>query len=410
MNKFLNGAVVLLIAAVLFFSTVAVTAETIKSTNDYNQPNAEVTGLAPHINKNAEKQPIEQFSERGQFYAYDAINLYTCTFDTNAVINNLYNAGISFLSGADFGPDGKWYAVEYGGGLYKIDTTTGIPTFIANTIPLNSLVYDTITDTWYCCGYDSYSVDSLFKIDITTGTTTFIGNFGAPELMISLMCDSAGNMYAYDVLFAGNSHLYDINKYTGVASNPRDMGHNFCYAQEGKFDRNAGILYLAAYDYGAGGISYLATCNPTTGAVTILNNFSPNYEIDALAIPWGDPPTNPIINGPPSGKKNTFLNYMFTSTDPDGDQISYYVDWGDGTPPTWSAFQDSGLPYSTGHSWSTDGTYTISAKAKDTQERESGFTTFTVTIPRNKATNNMLFSKLIGQFPLLQKLIQQLGL
>jgi hypothetical protein len=228
------------------------------------------------------RQPAS-LGNRGQFYAYDLYSDNTITFEQDAVIQNLYYCGIYFFSGGDCNTYGNWYVVGYNGGLYSIDKDTGEYQFIAITIPCNSLVYDWTTYTWYVCSYQS--TDALYTIDITTGDTTYIGDFGqGGNIMISLMCDAHGNMYAYDVLFGGNSHLYDIDKSTGAASNPRDMGHNFCYAQEGKFDLMDDTLYLAAWDFNEWQ-SYLATCDPDTGEVTILNYFSPNDEIDAFVVP-----------------------------------------------------------------------------------------------------------------------------
>jgi hypothetical protein len=409
MNNILKGAVVLLIAILMVFSTVAI-ADTTKLTNKQTQLNLEVTGLAPNAMRNVGKHPLAQFGERGQFYGQEVLTLDTCTFDLNAVINNLYSTGINFLSGADFGPDGKWYAVSYTGGLYTIDTTTGIPTFIANTISLNSLVYDTTTDTWYCCGLGSSYIDSLYTIDISTGATTFIGYFDAPEVMISLMCDSAGNMYAYDVSFYSNSHLYDINKYTGEATNPKDMDHVFCYAQEGKFDRNTDTLYLAAYDIGLYQ-SYLATCDPATGAVTIINQFSPALsEIDALAIPYNAPPSPPTITGPTSGKPNMEHSFTFVSTDPEGDAVMYNVDWGDGDNE-WTEYGDSGVEVTLKHTWNSQGTFTIKAQAVDFYGAESNWAEFPITIPRDKAVNKPLLQFIQSQpdlFPMLQKILQNL--
>jgi hypothetical protein len=413
MNNILKGAVVLLIAILMVFSTVAI-ADTTKLTNKQIQSKLEVTGLAPNTMRNAGKHPLAQFGERGQFYGQEVLTLDTCTFDLNAVINNLYSTGINWLSGADFGPDGKWYAVSYTGGLYTIDTTTGIPTFIANTISLNSLVYDTTTDTWYCCGLGSSYIDSLYTIDISTGATTFIGYFDAPEVMISLMCDSAGNMYAYDVTFYSNSHLYDINKFTGEATNPKDMGHVFCYAQEGKFDRNTDTLYLAAYDIGLYQ-SYLATCDPATGAVTIINQFSPALsEIDALAIPYNAPPSPPTITGPTSVKPGTSNSWTFHSNDPDTAEIKYVVDWGDGIIEETECVPPC-TPQILSHTYTAKGTYVIKAKAVECPPGtlESAWSEFEVIVPRDKAVNKPLSQFLLSQpnlFPILQKILQNLGL
>jgi len=221
------------------------------------------------------------------FLADDVSTYWTVTFDQDAVLVNLAYNGIYFLSGMDCDADGNTYAVCYSGGFYGVDQTTGIVTYLYYCVPLNSCTYDTSSFTWYASGYDSSYIDSLFTLDVGSGNTYFIGHYGISNIMISIMCDTYGNMYGYDVLFGGNSHLYTIDKSTGGIIDSKDMGHNFCYAQEGRFDRNYGdnTLWLAAYDIGQGQ-SYLATCNVDDGSVTIINIFNPMDEIDALCIPY----------------------------------------------------------------------------------------------------------------------------
>ncbi len=98
-------------------------------------------------------------------------------------------------------------------------------------------------------------------------------------------------------------------------------------------------------------------------------------------------PSNPIITGPTSGTAGTSYTYTFTSTDPDGDQLSYYVDWGDTTNTGWFGPFASGAAQTKSHSWSSQGTFTIKAKAKDVHGAESAFTTYSVTMPRTKPIN-----------------------
>ena len=43
-----------------------------------------------------------------------------------------------------------------------------------------------------------------------------------------------------------------------------------------------------------------------------------------------NPPEKPKIDGKTSGKVGNSYSYVFTSIDPDGDQVSYFIDWGDG--------------------------------------------------------------------------------
>ena len=43
-----------------------------------------------------------------------------------------------------------------------------------------------------------------------------------------------------------------------------------------------------------------------------------------------EPPEIPTIEGPTSGTTGTTYTYKFCSNDPDGDDIYYCVDWGEG--------------------------------------------------------------------------------
>jgi hypothetical protein len=125
------------------------------------------------------------------------------------------------------------------------------------------------------------------------------------------------------------------------------------------------------------------------------------------------PPGIPTITGQTNGKVGTSYPYQFTSVDPDGDDIAeYIVNWGDGPDETVIGPFQSGSPATASHTWTSQGTYTIRTKAKDIYGAEGPEGTFTVTIPRDKAINNPFLNWLHSHpnlFPLLQKLIQQLG-
>jgi len=112
------------------------------------------------------------------------------------------------------------------------------------------------------------------------------------------------------------------------------------------------------------------------------------------------PPSNPTITGQTNGDVGTSYTYTFTSTDPDGDQVSYYVEWGDTTNTGWFGPFASGAAQDKSHSWSTEGTYDIKAKAKDTYGAESGWTTLEVTMPVNQQVDiHPLFQRILERFP-----------
>ena len=119
-----------------------------------------------------------------------------------------------------------------------------------------------------------------------------------------------------------------------------------------------------------------------------------------------NPPDAPTITGETNGAAGTSYEYGFTSTDPDGDQVSYYIKWGDGDTTDWTALQDSGPPgYSESHTWAEQGDYVITAKAKDANGLEGPEATLPITMPRNKLSNTLflqLLERLFEHFPLLE--------
>jgi len=93
-----------------------------------------------------------------------------------------------------------------------------------------------------------------------------------------------------------------------------------------------------------------------------------------------NPPGPPSLSGPSSGMKGVLYNYTVVTSDPDGDDVYYYVDWGDGTASGWVGPFISGMMVTLNHSWSGEGSYTIKAKAKDIYDSESSWTPLVMTI------------------------------
>ena len=111
-------------------------------------------------------------------------------------------------------------------------------------------------------------------------------------------------------------------------------------------------------------------------------------------------PNIPSITGTINGDVGTSYPYTFTSTDADGDQVSYYVDWGDSTNTGWFGPYASGATQTKNHSWSSKGTFTIQTKAKDIHDMESDWGTLTVTMPCSYNIPFQTFwERLIEQFP-----------
>lgn len=83
-------------------------------------------------------------------------------------------------------------------------------------------------------------------------------------------------------------------------------------------------------------------------------------------------PTKPSTpSGPASGGINQVYTYSSSTTDPDGDQVFYWFDWGDGTNSGWLGPYNSGVTTSATHTWMKKGNYEIKVKAKDSHGVES---------------------------------------
>jgi hypothetical protein len=104
-----------------------------------------------------------------------------------------------------------------------------------------------------------------------------------------------------------------------------------------------------------------------------------------------------LINGPPNepritGKTNVKVGvehcWTFHSEDPNGDQIKYIIDWGDGAGTETDCYP-SCTPVEVCHTYNDQGTFVIKAKAKEcTQDGlESDWAERIVNVPRNRAMN-----------------------
>lgn len=118
------------------------------------------------------------------------------------------------------------------------------------------------------------------------------------------------------------------------------------------------------------------------------------------------PPSVPAApEGPDSGKAGTLYSYSASTTDPEGDMISYLFDWGDGTYSEWTDFVDSGETVTASHTWDEKGDYEIRVKAKDDHGVQSDWSEPSgVSMP--KRNNVDLLSQFLLNHPMLKKIVE----
>ena len=101
-----------------------------------------------------------------------------------------------------------------------------------------------------------------------------------------------------------------------------------------------------------------------------------------------NPPATPVLTGPTNGVFNEEYTYTVVTTDPDGDDVYYFVDWGDETNSGWVGPYPSGVVVSISHIWSEVGIYEVKARAKDIWGARSGWSEpLVVTITDNTPPN-----------------------
>ena len=133
-------------------------------------------------------------------------------------------------------------------------------------------------------------------------------------------------------------------------------------------------------------------------------------ELHPITIIENSAPSIPEIDGSLEGDTGIFYTYTFTSTDPDGNDLSYFINWDDGDTTGWTTPQTSGTDCEEGHKWTTAGTYTIQAKAKDIFGAESDWGTLEITMPRNRMRTHQLlniFRELFNRFLILNRFMFQ---
>jgi len=115
-------------------------------------------------------------------------------------------------------------------------------------------------------------------------------------------------------------------------------------------------------------------------------------------------PAKPTISGPSSGRIGKSYIYSSMGTDPDGDQIYYWFDWGDGFNSGWTGPYNSGQSASESHSWSAQGTYSVKVKTKDSNNIESIWSdAIPVSMPK---INQFLFIQfLMEKYPIIYHLL-----
>ncbi len=107
-----------------------------------------------------------------------------------------------------------------------------------------------------------------------------------------------------------------------------------------------------------------------TQVTLVIYNSDGYVDESVLGRIKNNPPDMPAITGPTSGIVGESYDYNFDTIDPDGDDVYYYIEWGDDSYDNWFGPFSSGEEATASHTWYSEGDFDITAKAKDTYDEE----------------------------------------
>jgi len=117
-------------------------------------------------------------------------------------------------------------------------------------------------------------------------------------------------------------------------------------------------------------------------------------------------PIKPSIGGPHKGEQGIQYTFKFNTTDPEGEDIYYQIDWGDGANTGWLGPYSSGEEITLEHTWNAVEKFTIKAKAKDILDDESEWSNYLFSTPKIKWLYNSLLLWLSEHFPIAFKILK----
>jgi hypothetical protein len=139
-----------------------------------------------------------------------------------------------------------------------------------------------------------------------------------------------------------------------------------------------------------------------------LLSIAENTTYDFMLTSVNCPPTRPIVWGPTRVPPGTY-EYTFKATDPNGDDIKYFIDWGDGNKEV-TDFYPSGQEIELSHTFLKISYYLVSATAVDIHEMQSEVGMIPVRISQSRQLTNLIISQFLEQFPFLEVFLRAMNL
>jgi hypothetical protein len=220
---------------------------------------------------------------------------------------------------------------------------SGAPAFVSNsTCPYLNDNYPAIIFADACSNSDTDELN-LGQAMLQQGGVGFLG---ATKV--------AYGQGAWNDPYDGSSQSLDYFFTTSVTSGDYTQGQAHQWALRQMYTN--GLWYMVKYEMFEWGALW---GNPNLGMAPVISNYPPETPEQPSGITQGEPGIE--------------YDYSTSTTDPEGDNIFYLFDWGDGADSDWLGPYNSGDICTASHTWDDPGLYYAKVKAKDAYDNQSGW-------------------------------------
>jgi outer membrane protein assembly factor BamB len=311
--------------------------------------------------------------------------------------------------------DGKMYALYPNNGTLKWKYNTGDWVAQGACIGDDGTVYFGSWDSHLYAVYPNGTLKWKTKISGSTSTNPILGKDGTIYI---------GYQYISAVNPEDGSIKWKFNDVPG-----RVLGSNLCISNDGiiyfgtqddHYENNGGYLIALNSDGTERwrrfiGECYFAPIIGEDGTVYVGcsrdewdgNGYNSIGFLHAFGELAPNAPFEPEINGPTNGNAKTSYDYNIKAISPVGKDVYFFIDWGDQVFSDWQGPYSSGEEVVFSHSWRESGAYSIIVRVKDTDNHWGPWGELTVSMPRDKSTNNVLL-RILERFPMLREVVLRL--
>ncbi len=321
-------------------------------------------------------------------------------YDAGGLSGSLYHVGVAFDGTYFYCPEfnsGTIYRFDHDGNYVDTITISGVPNLV-----------DLTYDGTYVYG-PSTTGNVLYEMDMTTQTLISQITLPAASYNVAYDADADGGNGGFWI-GQWDSHLTLIDRsgatldtitppesMLGLAWDPwtQISGYNgpFLWIFTGTSTGGQGIIKVidldtkalvtgveqnVALDLGmgiAGGLGFTTDWQQGTGTLYgMVQGAGPpeDYIFGYEVTTTNGPPATPATpDGPDNGATGVEYTFTTSTTDPEGEDVYYKFDWGDGTISGWFGPFASGATGDGSYIWTTAGIFEVRVKAKDVNGGES---------------------------------------